>query len=68
MPVPFPPLTFRCLTCGWKRTTHSPVSDVRFPGINHFSSCPRCRGEVEMRRAHWLEVALVQIAEALRRC
>lgn len=68
MPIPSPPLTFRCIACGWKQTTSGPVSDVRIPGINQFTSCPRCGGEVKVHRANWLELARGQITRALRRC
>ncbi|SCY56242.1 hypothetical protein SAMN02927929_03315 [Pseudomonas flexibilis] len=44
MPIPPPPMTFRCPACGWKQTTH-PRSDALAIGIDCFDRCPRCGHE-----------------------
>ena len=59
------PLTLCCRACGWKYTTPGPVGDCRLPGLNHFSVCPRCGGEVESHRAGLLDVLKAQVGQAL---
>ena len=40
MPIPPPPKTYQCPTCGWSKTV-APRSDALTPG-DYFGACPGC--------------------------
>ena len=62
-----PPLTFCCRGCGWTHTTPGPVGDVRILGLDHFTACPSCGGQVETRRALWWETLTAKKRQVPRR-
>lgn len=62
MPLPLGPTLFSCRTCGWRATT-DPRGDVVLPGLTWYERCPKCAGEVEIRRASLIS----SLAPRLRR-
>jgi hypothetical protein len=44
MPIPPPPMTFSCPSCGWKKPT-TPRSDALVIGVDWFNHCPECGRE-----------------------
>ncbi len=46
---PWPPMTFRCKSCGWQTTTQG-SSDAMRVGIDVFVECPTCDSEAIDRR------------------
>ena len=67
MVIPSPPTTFNCTSCDWKHTVPQPIGDCRFPGFNHFESCPRCGGEVVSQRAGALDVLGARLGQVFGR-
>jgi len=66
MPIPFPPFTQACTSCGWSQTI-IPMSDALIPG-ELLRSCPRCDAHsLEMRPASASEQVVAQFKRVLRR-
>lgn len=62
MAFPIPPQTFSCGDCHWKMTTPHSVGDVRIPGLNHFTTCPRCAGgRIEQKNASAIEITMAKL-------
>ena len=65
MPIRPPPMTFRCPSCGWKKTTH-PKSDALIIGIDCFTCCPQCgREDILQECASLPETALERLKRLL---
>ncbi len=67
MPLPPPPLTYRCPSCHWSKTV-VPRSDVLMLGIDHFRACPAC-GDQPLRSepAGKVGVMVAELAQQIGR-
>ena len=65
MPIPPPPMTFRCPECGWHKTV-APKSDVMVRGHSWFEACPECHhAPLERSPASVLELAMAKIRDVI---
>ncbi len=63
MPLPPPPMTFKCNHCAWSKTT-APTSDALGPG-DWYQKCPKCGNpDLQLSRAGAIAALL---AKACRR-
>lgn len=66
MPMPSPPMTYRCSLCHWSKTI-SPRSDALLPGEVPVEVCPNCsHSPIDATKANaasaWLSRAISKIA------
>lgn len=65
MPMPPPPSTFYCPTCGWRKTV-VPKSDVMVRGHTWFEACPECNhAPLERAPATLLECSMAKLREII---
>ncbi|MBX9566215.1 hypothetical protein FKF78_12145 [Aeromonas hydrophila] len=59
MPLPPPPMTFKCTRCSWSKTT-APTSDALHSG-DWFQKCPQCGSpDLQISRARVLAALLAK--------
>ena len=67
MPLPPPPVTYRCLACHWSKTV-MPRSDALMRGIDYFDACQACgHGPLETQAASAARATVAALAEQIKR-
>ncbi|PKN49387.1 MAG: hypothetical protein CVU58_03885 [Deltaproteobacteria bacterium HGW-Deltaproteobacteria-16] len=65
MPIRPMPVTYRCPSCGWSKTT-APKSDALLPG-DFFTKCQRCgHSPLDICKASFIAGSLAEISRFFR--